>query len=554
MNARRGALRPLAYTVLLLASLRVHKGLRDAPVPFTDESGYASAFWEGREGAADAPRDARLYPRLYAVLGRAGGDDARSAHRGLRFAASTLSGIALYEVLLALPGVSWTGALAASLLWGQNLVNTPSMQHGNVNLLAFALGAFALAFALAGREGRAGPRALALVFAALAAWCHVEYALFLLILLGCEAWRGGRRAGRRRVLAGAGVLALLAGLALVARPVRARVVTAARWADGYLTFGLRQCYSASVAPARPGGGDPMAESSAFQRDFPGDASMRDVLLRHPLPLLRYLLSNGARNVLLAPRRVTSHHSLLAGWDYELASPRRGDLLLRAQSWGITLGLCAALLAALAALARGGRDEKVAMLLAIALGATSLVALLVLIPTPRYWIPLAVLPYWGGAWAGTRLLSRLRPAAAGLAVAAAALLLSQPAFAGRVPPAGREAQDRLLATVGENVCDAARTGAPAVVGGFWPGAFLAYLPPLPGRAVNLWELPPEVWRERLRSGGFDVFLWDARLDGTNAFGPGGARVLEDRERYRSVAVATLPELGEVRLLRASRSDR
>jgi hypothetical protein len=534
-------LRPLAWALLVLASGRLHRGLGGVTVPFTDESVYAAAF----RGSPDDPHDGHLYPRLYAAIGRTGGDDPRVAHRGLRFAASTFSGIALFEVLVRLPGVSASGALVAALLWGENLLNTPPVQHGNVNVLAFALGALALVFALAGRGGRAAPRVLSLVFAAFAAWCRIEYALFLLILVAREAARAARCARGRRLLAGAGVLLVTAMLGIP--PVRAKVVEAAGWIDRYLLTGLRQCYSAHAAATHRADGDPMAESDAFFRDFPGDATFRSALCRHPALLARYLISNGATNVALLPRRITAHHSLLASWDYDLSRPRPGDLALRAQSWGLTLVLWAGAAAALLHAVRSGGAGRESLFLTLGLGACALVAVLLLIPTPRYWIACSVVPYWGGAW----LASRLGAGgwARGAAIAAAALLFSQPAFPGRVAPHAREEQDRFLAEIAANVRSVSgEAGRPASVGGYWPSAFLAWLPPLPARAVNMWDLPADRFRERLEAGDFDLLVLEPTLERTTVFRAAGARVLGDGGPYRRVAADTLPEIGEVLLLR------
>lgn len=541
MNTLGRFLRPLAWALLVLASGRLHRGLGGVTVPFTDESVYAAAF----RGSPDDPHDGHLYPRLYAAIGRAGGDDPRVAHRGLRFAASTFSGIALFEVLVRLPGVSASGALVAALLWGENLLNTPPVQHGNVNVLAFALGALALVFALAGRGGRAAPRVLSLVFAAFAAWCRIEYALFLLILVAREAARAARCARGRRLLAGAGVLLVTAMLGIP--PVRAKVVEAAGWIDRYLLTGLRQCYSAHAAATHRADGDPMTESDAFFRDFPGDATFRSALWRHPALLARYLISNGATNVALLPRRITTHHSLLASWDYDLSRPRPGDLALRAQSWGLTLVLWAGAAAALLHAVRSGGAGRESLFLTLGLGACALVAVLLLIPTPRYWIACSVVPYWGGAW----LASRLGAGgwARGAAIAAAALLFSQPAFPGRVAPHAREEQDRFLAEIAANVRSVSgEAGRPASVGGYWPSAFLAWLPPLPARAVNMWDLPADRFRERLEAGDFDLLVLEPTLERTTVFRAAGARVLGDGGPYRRVAADTLPEIGEVLLLR------
>lgn len=527
---RRSWLMSAAMILLLVIAVsRTNYGLWDADIPLGDDAIYieqAFRLYEQNQWSTN------LYFDLYIAIFNYLSADPIIAHYWVRYLGSLLSVIALFLLLSSLRFVSRFGAFVMALFWSLNLLNSPLLQFGNVNLLVFAMVCFAgYLWLVQGTCGRliAGGILLAAISV------RNEYVLLLLVLVSQRLWlwlscwghEGLSRRYRKR-LGGAAALLLTALVASVAVPtLRQQATSYLAGLNDYFFLGFTQHYSIYNVATDPALHlDPYTEYDLLiSEKFPGATDFFSAVRANPTEVGKYLISNIISNL-------TRFYYILPGHSILLPSGlvtngltgghASGDFVSRqfpgyAVLWieqaltvlFIAAGACWLLLVtvkqfSLRCLAL--HDDAVFV---IGLAAVASLSFILHIPDPRYWIMTIPLLYWGGA----ALLSKYcSPSTSGRTLGLAvlvSLIMVNPVFSSalnRSPHTNKAValalRDKLLSTSGQSAINAL---------GYYPQPLLSFA--LPGRGTgtdNMAVRRNSSYEALVQLGSYDLVIIDSRL--------------------------------------------
>jgi hypothetical protein len=398
--------------LLTLTVARTYYGVWNADIPLNDEAGYIDGSFRLYE---DAKLSSNLYFDAYIVVFRYITKDPIIAHYYVRFITSLLSVIGLYLLLSSLNWVSPLGAYSMALLWNLNLLNTPLIHDGNVCLFAFALACFAGYFWIA-NVGKSA-RLFSLVILLIVIGIRPEYALLLFLLgfQGAARWlkqlrnEGWSKKRKLQLTMALGVVLIPIGMFAVSVHARNYVSNLFSYLDGYLFLGLQQCYT-YFSVTRDAGLhlEPMTEfDSVMNKKFPGASGFLVAVLINPGEVAQYFFFNCISNLLHLYYLLPTHSVLLPT---TLAGNGSAGLIAKKETLGYSV-LWIEQLVIFSCIAFGGIwlltrrildinkrririDDKAIFILSMA--AVSLTALFLLYPTPRYWITMIPLLFWGPA--------------------------------------------------------------------------------------------------------------------------------------------------------------
>lgn len=530
--------------LLVIAALRTNYGLWTADFPLGDDPVYIDrAYRLARAGEWSG----NLYLCAYSAIFRFLTADPLVAHALMRLSASLLSVATLFLLLTRLKRVSPPGAFVMALLWNLNLLNTPLVQYGNINLFIFAIVCGA-GFLWLGTERKGRLAALGLL--ALVTWTRYEYLLLLLLLLLWSAWRwhsarlGGSRRSLFRPVAGTalGILAVLAVLFL-SPPLRTRAAQAAADLNAYFFLGFTQHYTIDAVTRDPALHlDPYTEYDLLiAQRFPGATDFTSALAANPGEVGRYLARNFLGNLGRLHYILPGHSILLPSGLVTNGLTGRfgsGEFVARKFAAYPLLWLEQALTVlfiaggALWLLRQTARRRPLHALVndpgasfIVSLAAVGGLSVVMHIPDPRYWIVFIPLAYWGGAALLSRGFAAL-PDREGLIVTALlSLAMVNPVFTSTLNTIPHKNRD-LAVALREQLATMPHPATLKVLG-HYPDPLLAMAVPGCWESVSNLDLPANATYQSLVStGSCDLVIVDGLLQRT-------ARYAAEREFFEKL---------------------
>lgn len=342
----------------------------------------------------------------------------------IRYVSSLLATVALYLVLSCFSSVVRPSAIViACLLWIASYFNAPIRQSTSLTLFTFAL----ILFGLCGLLRKESVMTIVgfYFFGLLSASMRPEYYLtvgLVTVLVGGRlAWRSAQTLRSRRgrppfwTLGSALLLIGVIGGWLAADPP-AVIAKRASSVDHYALFSLGQCYAGFYHKTHPAEAfSPMTEyQMILDREFHHPKTFLDAMRNNPGKALLYFTENGAANLLLyGPKALLGRYreeprKNLHGWLYWavrallLGGAVAAVFRLKRASW-LWDGFSSKIVRGIAT--PGSISWK--LLLLLILMATSSVAVIMLIPTRRYYLPWIPLFYLGVACCADSLLKVLK---------------------------------------------------------------------------------------------------------------------------------------------------
>lgn len=403
--------------LLAIAVTRTNYGVWNADIPLGDESWYIEqSFRLFEQGKISL----NLYFDAYIAYFNFVGTDPIAAHCCVRFFSSLYSVIMLFLFLSSVRGISHFGAYVMSLFWNLNLLNTPIIQFGNINLFTFALACTAGYMWLSKAARYTRPIAVVILLAAIV--IRHEYSILLSILLIHQllSWlkRGEADNSPGRAQAFYKALAFFISTALVAIVLfpgaKSGVARLFNYVDGYLFLGLKQCYTAFTVAGNPALHlEPYTEFDLLMnRKFPSATGFFSALWINPFEVLKYFFLNGISNLSHIYYMLPSHSVLLPSGlvtngltgghttgDF-VAKKFAGysilwfDQLLNVLFIGFGSGWF--LLTKRAELSPKRLWANDSYLFIVGAAAVATISILLHIPDPRYWIMVLPLIYLGSA--------------------------------------------------------------------------------------------------------------------------------------------------------------
>jgi hypothetical protein len=345
--------------------------------------------------------------------------DPISALTFMKYLSSLLATLALYLGLSAFSSkLRQSAIIFACLVWIASSLDAPYLQSTSRALFSFAIMMFGIDCLLLCRSTRGIPGFY--LFGILAALLHPEYFLPVGLMTFCLVAYALTSAARRLKLrfgwppywtcAGLISLAFVAGIVLwVNRP--ASISKRVNQLDSYALLGLGQCYADFYHRAHPNEAlSAMTEyRELLDRTFNHPTGFCAAVRNNPLEILRYFLLNGGRNffrnmpgALLGRYREQSHHRGVLYWPVRvilLAGGLAGANRLHKAGWKRH-----DLKSLLTASVRNPIFRKLLVLLLFS--TTSIVAIVLLVGTPRYYLCCVPLFYLGVAYSADSLLRGL----------------------------------------------------------------------------------------------------------------------------------------------------
>jgi hypothetical protein len=512
--------------LVVVAVARTNYGVWNAPLPLQDEAHYIKKSYELYQSGDIS---SSLYLNTYALVFRYLTSDPITAHYVVRFLASLLSTIGLFLFLSFVPQVNLFGAFALSLFWSLNLLNTPVVQTGNVNLFAFGLACLASVFWLG--NWRSLSKWFGLAILMVAALIRPEYGI-LVALLGFRVILRWIRditstplaARSRRLTLRDGIaiscILVLAGAFLVYERVQERVIGGMSYADNYLFLGLNQCYTAFSTRDDPHADfDPMTEYEiVMEKRFPGARGFIDAFMINPSEIIRYFVLNGWSN-LSKLYRVVKHNSILLPGNLG-DTPNRYSILRI--EWAISF-----LFVVLTSIRLLWRlinesprvwwkqlwtDDRVYFLVGLAM--VSAPAIFLLIPEPRYWITIIPLLFWGPAAFVSKLAKSLKGwTLFGMAVAGI-FVMANPAFPSSLILSSSP-QKELILSFREKLAGLEKEKIEVL--GRWVDPLCTFAAPGRCKSTNIWDIPKGLpFESVITSKSHDLILIDGALRVTRRY--------------------------------------
>jgi len=425
----------------------------------------------------------------------------------MRIISSFLASVALYLVISSFSAHLSVGAiLFASFVWIASAINAPFFYATSGSTFAFSFMLFGF-YALLRSFSTIG-----IVwfywFGLMAARIRPEYlqpVILVTIVLAVRTLSKGFASVRKNMRSP--LLMTTTGLAVLAVAIAAFSVlrtdrnSSNRSIDQYLLFGLGQCYAAYYHRQHPDViFDPMTEyQELLDKTFDKPSGFLDAVIKNPSELLRYVFRNGWRNFSTIPKEMFSIRS--QGWGRERHTWRYrlivcilagGAIAAAVRIWRI--GLFQRPKEWRNSLERSHGDLRGILLLCI-LATTPLVAILLLIPSPRYWISIVPLAYLLLAGCVEVLLRELAfPGLEALFVALSFVSYCSPNFIVPRPNYPVVALRRVLSLVSDK----------PVVGAWWPHPYCVF--GFCGNAIPV-GINDGIFAKDILTGRFDVFVID-----------------------------------------------
>jgi hypothetical protein len=394
--------RPLL--LVLLAHTVFSVGIWNARDGYGEDTSNVVLAWDVLQTRHPSPS---LYIDLIAACLRYFTSDPVTALTFMKYLSSLLATVALCVGLSCFSSRLRPGAIVfACFLWIASSLDAPFSQSTSLSLFAFAIMLLGIDCLLVSRSvwGALGFYCFGLLAAGLRPEYLLPVALMTFVFLGQAVWAGAaalksRLGWPRGWTCGAAVCLTLAGGAAFCLRPPAAMVTQAAFLDHYALFGLGQCYADFYHREHPAevfdAGTEYAE--LLDRTFNKPAGFCAAVRNNPSEALRYFALNAGRNLVKsAPgalldryREETErrHHGVLC-WVARailLAGALMGAARLHRvgrRPDGFSFG------SVLAAVGRDSMGRKLGLFLLLL--STSLVATVLLIGSPRYylgWVPL-----------------------------------------------------------------------------------------------------------------------------------------------------------------------
>ncbi len=491
----------VAVLLLIVAFVVFSWGIWKARVGFGDDTvPVLSALEFARAG--EYPRN--LYTLAYTLLLRWVTPDPVSAALVMRTAVSLLSTLALFYILTAFRAyVRRTAGLIACAVWMASHLNSPLVQYSNLSPFTFSIAALGLGWLL--RRWSWSGFCGFMVAVAVAVSLRPEYLAPASLIGGVSGltllWQTVRPRVRPGVFwAGLAVAAVLIVVALAPR------LRGGGSMDRYLLFGLGQCYATFYKAEHPDAAlHPMTEyQPLLDETFGHPTSFFGAIAHNPREAFRYFALNSLSNLRQLPPALLSTRQTMAPTNH-LAGRLHALFLLAALLIGGALLLRCVFASARSAKTLGRwRQEHVQQLRQLALVAlfcsASSAAILMLVPSPRYWISWVPLIYLTVAACFEALL-RL-PAFAGrawLLGVPAFVLFCRPLFLHLGPNENHEvtALRHIVPKLSEN----------PVIAGIYTRPYQAYA--FRGHAVSV-NAGADLSADGVRTGQYDVLIVDEAL--------------------------------------------
>jgi hypothetical protein len=410
--------RPLLF--VLLAHTVFSIGIWNARDGYGEETGKVAAAFRVVQSHQLHPS---IYVNLIALALRYLTTDPVLAATLMKYLSSLLATMALCLALSRFSTVLRPSAItSACLIWIASSLDAPFAQSTSLQLFAFGVMLFGVCCLLRKESILAllGFYFLAMLAASLRPEYYLPVFLVSVALAGRAVWHASEITQSRLGLSrywtcGVGLLLVTAGGVGLLNHPPAALASKAAYLDNYALLGLGQCYAAFYHREHSQEAlSPMTEYQALlDRTFNKPKGFWDAVKNNPGEALRYFANNAGYNVLRSlPRALLGHYreqseKTVRGWCYWTA---RGILLV-----GGLLGakrLCRA---------RWIWDDFIPklpqrllkpdsltrkLLLLVALFSTSSVAAVLLVGTPRYYLPCVPLFYLGVAYCVDSLLKAL----------------------------------------------------------------------------------------------------------------------------------------------------
>ena len=362
----------------------------------------SSPLFRSRSPELAAVSEGNLFIVILTALLNNGCNDPLLAALLLRILSSFLASIAVYLVLSSFsPRLSVGAILFASFVWIASAINSPFYYSTSTSTFAFAIIAFGICclLRLPPLHGIIG----FYIFALLAVWMRPEYRqpaiLITVILLVRGAWRlSGYLNARWKLPPWKTKLFIfgLASLCVILAIARAKDSESRKYMDRYMLIGLGQCYADYHHRQNP---ESVYESMTeyqelLDKTFKNPTGFVDAMTKNPAEMLRYMFHNGLHNLAKIPNEM---FRVRARWSPKSRWPSTLVLLLLAG--GVLVIVCGLVrpesrLQIKQSLGFTGNSHpdfwKFVYL--CALGTTPVLSILLLVPSPRYWIALVPLLY------------------------------------------------------------------------------------------------------------------------------------------------------------------
>lgn len=496
---------------------------------------FSIGIWNARDGYAEETSNvacafrlvrsqqpnSSIYVNLIALTLRYLTPDPVVAVTLLKYVSSLLATAALCLTLSCFARILRRSAIIfACLVWIASDLNAPFLQSTSLSLFTFAVMLFGI-YCLLRRESipaLSGFYLLGLLAASLRPEYYLPVALITLLLTGQAVWRGAQAMQSRFgpphywVCGVALVLGAGGGVALWMNPPAALARKAASL-DSYALLGLGQCYADYYGRKHPREVfSPMTEYQALLgRTFNEPKGFLDAIKNNPGEAMRYFVNNAGRNLFQClPRALLGHYREQSeqkgrGWLYHSV---RGILLV-----GGLLGAVRLYRAGwiwndffskiVQRLGKPGAISRKLLLLVVLLS-TSAASIVLLVGTPRYFLPWIPLSYLGVAYCADSLLNAFRLVRfEACLVAGSCLCLCSPNFLVPRPNYEMDALRHVTPLVNEPPRIAAWWAEPDVVLGLCGKA----------KPVSSWE---GIWQTDIENGRIDVLMVDPNLRSTHVW--------------------------------------
>lgn len=393
-DARAEGPRSLAGPVLLLvlAFVVFSWGIWKARVGFGDDSVPLLGAMAAVE-AGDYPHN--LYFLAYTLVLRFVSPDPVGAALVMRTAVSLFTTLVLFYVLTAFrPHLHRMAAVAACAVWMASHLNAPLVQYSNLSPFTFGIAALGLGWLLR-RRSWSGFLGFALAIAC-AASLRPEYFAPALLVGGVSGlgllWQTAKARAHTGFFWGGVAASLVLATAVIGPRFRG-----GGGMDHYLLFGLGQCYAAFYKTEHPE--VPFHAMTEYQElldeTFGHPRSFFGAIASNPREAFRYFALNTIHNLKLLPpallstRQTQNPTGLLTGRSHALflfAGLLAGGALLTRRIFAAVRGPAPA---SWRETVRRVRQEHGALLwqvlLVVLFCSASSAAILMLVPSPRYWI-------------------------------------------------------------------------------------------------------------------------------------------------------------------------
>lgn len=414
-----------------------------------DDAGFISeALNYNQEGLYPA----NLYKLTYCFILKYITNDPIIAHYLFRYVNSFVSVLLIFFLLKSFKFLkNDLVIILCCIFWGINNVNMPYVQFGNINI--FSLNLVLPALILIIRQLTLTRVLFLLVSFWLAACVRIEYlaplilfSIYFLVFFIKERVRNKQLSAIRKThyLIWGGLIVLFLIPFFLTR-------SGGLSADRYLRLGLNQCYTCLYVKMNPNEKiDPMLEYSSITDDLFGKSdSFVSALIFNPAEVLKYLMLNGAVNLVLLVPTLLQHHGILIPDKYgntgeiieitaiillcvmgTFIAVRNRNINIRSSIKSVLQklnGRAKEVISSVLLFIFDPKRKHILFLLFLAM--SSSVAVLLLIPHSRYWVSCIPLLLVWVSWSISQLFEKMNHKAQVIVFIIFSLLMSKPIFLG-----------------------------------------------------------------------------------------------------------------------------